>query len=49
MKVYNKPLTLLYGVFRSFENNWNTYKLLAHINPPDVKVSDLHFLNPTFP
>uniref|UniRef100_A0A7N8XZS7 6-phosphofructokinase type A n=1 Tax=Mastacembelus armatus TaxID=205130 RepID=A0A7N8XZS7_9TELE len=21
----------------SFENNWNTYKLLAHINPPDVK------------
>uniref|UniRef100_A0A8C7ZEW3 ATP-dependent 6-phosphofructokinase n=1 Tax=Oryzias sinensis TaxID=183150 RepID=A0A8C7ZEW3_9TELE len=22
---------------RSFENNWNTYKLLAHINPPDVK------------
>uniref|UniRef100_A0A8C4FA47 6-phosphofructokinase n=1 Tax=Dicentrarchus labrax TaxID=13489 RepID=A0A8C4FA47_DICLA len=22
---------------RSFENNWNTYKQLAHINPPDVK------------
>ncbi|KAI3357398.1 hypothetical protein L3Q82_015831, partial [Scortum barcoo] len=22
---------------KSFENNWNTYKLLAHINPPDVK------------
>uniref|UniRef100_A0A671YGU9 6-phosphofructokinase n=1 Tax=Sparus aurata TaxID=8175 RepID=A0A671YGU9_SPAAU len=21
----------------SFENNWNTYKMLAHINPPDVK------------
>ena len=26
-------------VHRSFENNWNTYKLLAHINPPDTKVS----------
>uniref|UniRef100_A0A3B4U838 ATP-dependent 6-phosphofructokinase n=1 Tax=Seriola dumerili TaxID=41447 RepID=A0A3B4U838_SERDU len=24
-------------ICRSFENNWNTYKLLAHINPPDVK------------
>uniref|UniRef100_A0A8D0AEE9 ATP-dependent 6-phosphofructokinase n=1 Tax=Sander lucioperca TaxID=283035 RepID=A0A8D0AEE9_SANLU len=22
---------------KSFQNNWNTYKLLAHINPPDVK------------
>ncbi|XP_014909095.1 ATP-dependent 6-phosphofructokinase, muscle type-like [Poecilia latipinna] len=22
---------------KSFANNWNTYKLLAHINPPDVK------------
>ncbi|XP_076028165.1 ATP-dependent 6-phosphofructokinase, muscle type-like isoform X4 [Genypterus blacodes] len=22
---------------KSFENNWHTYKLLAHINPPDVK------------
>uniref|UniRef100_A0A8C4FEY7 ATP-dependent 6-phosphofructokinase n=1 Tax=Dicentrarchus labrax TaxID=13489 RepID=A0A8C4FEY7_DICLA len=22
---------------KSFENNWNTYKQLAHINPPDVK------------
>ncbi|XP_030280133.1 ATP-dependent 6-phosphofructokinase, muscle type-like [Sparus aurata] len=22
---------------KSFENNWNTYKMLAHINPPDVK------------
>uniref|UniRef100_A0A4W5P932 Phosphofructokinase, muscle a n=1 Tax=Hucho hucho TaxID=62062 RepID=A0A4W5P932_9TELE len=22
---------------RSFENNWNTYKMLAHINPPDSK------------
>uniref|UniRef100_A0A7N6A914 6-phosphofructokinase n=1 Tax=Anabas testudineus TaxID=64144 RepID=A0A7N6A914_ANATE len=22
---------------KSFENNWNTYTLLAHINPPDVK------------
>jgi len=22
---------------KSFENNWNTYKLLAHLNPPDVK------------
>uniref|UniRef100_A0A8C6Q0I9 6-phosphofructokinase n=1 Tax=Nothobranchius furzeri TaxID=105023 RepID=A0A8C6Q0I9_NOTFU len=22
---------------KSFENNWNSYKLLAHINPPDVK------------
>lgn len=28
---------------RSFENNWNTYKLLAHINPPDVKVRTIHF------
>lgn len=27
---------------RSFENNWNTYKLLAHINPPDVKVRQDH-------
>lgn len=34
---------------RSFENNWNTYKLLAHINPPDTKVSDLHLLNQTRP
>lgn len=30
-------------ICRSFENNWNTYKLLAHINPPDVKVSLLLF------
>uniref|UniRef100_A0A4W5P953 Phosphofructokinase, muscle a n=1 Tax=Hucho hucho TaxID=62062 RepID=A0A4W5P953_9TELE len=22
---------------KSFENNWNTYKMLAHINPPDSK------------
>ncbi|KAJ8369948.1 hypothetical protein SKAU_G00099760 [Synaphobranchus kaupii] len=22
---------------KSFENNWNTYKLLAHVHPPDVK------------
>ncbi|KAG7471815.1 hypothetical protein MATL_G00102000 [Megalops atlanticus] len=22
---------------KSFENNWNTYKLLAHVRPPDVK------------
>uniref|UniRef100_A0A674AX93 Phosphofructokinase, muscle a n=1 Tax=Salmo trutta TaxID=8032 RepID=A0A674AX93_SALTR len=22
---------------KSFENNWNTYKMLAHINPPDTK------------
>lgn len=22
---------------KSFENNWNTYKLLGHINPPDTK------------
>ncbi|KPP76039.1 ATP-dependent 6-phosphofructokinase, muscle type-like, partial [Scleropages formosus] len=22
---------------KSFENNWNTYKLLAHMHPPDVK------------
>ncbi|KAF5886026.1 ATP-dependent 6-phosphofructokinase, muscle type-like [Clarias magur] len=22
---------------KSFENNWNTYKLLAHVNPADVK------------
>lgn len=27
---------------RSFENNWNTYKLLAHINPPDTKVRTIH-------
>uniref|UniRef100_A0A673CS60 6-phosphofructokinase type A n=1 Tax=Sphaeramia orbicularis TaxID=375764 RepID=A0A673CS60_9TELE len=27
----------LFLMCRSFENNWNTYKLLAHINPPDVK------------
>lgn len=25
------------------------YKLLAHINPPDTKVSDLHLLNQTRP
>lgn len=29
---------------RSFENNWNTYKLLAHINPPDVKVKTIIFI-----
>lgn len=23
---------------RSFENNWNTYKLLAHVRVPDTKV-----------
>lgn len=22
---------------KSFENNWNTYKMLAHVRPPDVK------------
>uniref|UniRef100_A0A3B4WZM5 ATP-dependent 6-phosphofructokinase n=1 Tax=Seriola lalandi dorsalis TaxID=1841481 RepID=A0A3B4WZM5_SERLL len=27
----------VFMICRSFENNWNTYKLLAHINPPDVK------------
>ncbi|PWA30890.1 hypothetical protein CCH79_00010731 [Gambusia affinis] len=26
---------------KSFENNWNTYKLLAHINPPDVKIEPI--------
>lgn len=25
-------------MFRSFENNWNTYKLLAHVHIPEVKV-----------
>uniref|UniRef100_A0A669BM21 6-phosphofructokinase n=1 Tax=Oreochromis niloticus TaxID=8128 RepID=A0A669BM21_ORENI len=24
---------------KSFENNWNTYKLLAHINPPDSNIN----------
>uniref|UniRef100_A0AAR2KGH8 ATP-dependent 6-phosphofructokinase n=1 Tax=Pygocentrus nattereri TaxID=42514 RepID=A0AAR2KGH8_PYGNA len=24
---------------KSFENNWNTYKLLAHVSPAEVKVS----------
>ncbi|CAB1330190.1 unnamed protein product, partial [Coregonus sp. 'balchen'] len=24
-------------LMESFENNWNTYKMLAHINPPDTK------------
>nr|XP_019942225.1 PREDICTED: ATP-dependent 6-phosphofructokinase, muscle type-like [Paralichthys olivaceus] len=23
---------------KSFENNWNTYKMLAHLHPPDTKV-----------
>uniref|UniRef100_A0A673WXR2 6-phosphofructokinase type A n=1 Tax=Salmo trutta TaxID=8032 RepID=A0A673WXR2_SALTR len=27
----------LLALSRSFENNWNTYKMLAHINPPDTK------------
>lgn len=27
------------SVSRSFENNWNTYKLLAHVHIPEVKVS----------
>ncbi|XP_064822354.1 phosphofructokinase, muscle b [Oncorhynchus masou masou] len=22
---------------KSFQNNWNTYKMLAHVNPPEVK------------
>lgn len=30
----------LLALSRSFENNWNTYKMLAHINPPDTKVRD---------
>lgn len=25
-------------IFRSFQNNWNVYKLLAHIRPPATKV-----------
>lgn len=33
--------TILVHLYRSFENNWNTYKLLAHINPPDVKVREV--------
>uniref|UniRef100_A0A8C7Q737 6-phosphofructokinase n=1 Tax=Oncorhynchus mykiss TaxID=8022 RepID=A0A8C7Q737_ONCMY len=24
---------------KSFQNNWNTYKMLAHVNPPEVKVA----------
>uniref|UniRef100_A0A8C7ZHQ7 6-phosphofructokinase n=1 Tax=Oryzias sinensis TaxID=183150 RepID=A0A8C7ZHQ7_9TELE len=32
-----QPALLVLCMCRSFENNWNTYKLLAHINPPDVK------------
>lgn len=27
-------------VCRSFQNNWNTYKMLAHLSPPEVKVSN---------
>lgn len=27
-----------YFANRSFENNWNTYKMLAHVHPPDTKV-----------
>lgn len=23
---------------RSFENNWNTYRMLAHVHLPDTKV-----------
>uniref|UniRef100_A0A7N8XCC3 6-phosphofructokinase n=1 Tax=Mastacembelus armatus TaxID=205130 RepID=A0A7N8XCC3_9TELE len=29
----------LFLMCRSFENNWNTYKLLAHINPPDSNIN----------
>lgn len=29
------------SVFRSFENNWNTYKLLAHVHIPEVKVRSI--------
>uniref|UniRef100_A0A8C5N1M3 ATP-dependent 6-phosphofructokinase n=1 Tax=Gouania willdenowi TaxID=441366 RepID=A0A8C5N1M3_GOUWI len=28
---------------KSFENNWNTYKMLAHVHPPDTKVRNCIF------
>uniref|UniRef100_A0A8D3BKC4 ATP-dependent 6-phosphofructokinase n=1 Tax=Scophthalmus maximus TaxID=52904 RepID=A0A8D3BKC4_SCOMX len=28
---------IVFIICRSFENNWKTYQLLAHINPPDAK------------
>uniref|UniRef100_A0A7N6C2V4 ATP-dependent 6-phosphofructokinase n=1 Tax=Anabas testudineus TaxID=64144 RepID=A0A7N6C2V4_ANATE len=34
--IYNSH-SAVFLMCRSFENNWNTYTLLAHINPPDVK------------
>lgn len=34
-KCSKPPISL---IFRSFQNNWNVYKLLAHIRPPATKV-----------
>ncbi|KAK1796606.1 hypothetical protein P4O66_009645, partial [Electrophorus voltai] len=31
---------------KSFESNWNTYKLLAHVNPAEVKVNNRCSLSP---
>ncbi|XP_047203323.1 phosphofructokinase, muscle b isoform X1 [Girardinichthys multiradiatus] len=28
---------------KSFENNWNTYKMLAHVQPPETKVRNYTF------
>uniref|UniRef100_A0A4W6CZB3 6-phosphofructokinase type A n=1 Tax=Lates calcarifer TaxID=8187 RepID=A0A4W6CZB3_LATCA len=37
VQVVRRNCSVVFMICRSFENNWNTYKLLAHINPPDVK------------
>uniref|UniRef100_A0A8K9VDE7 6-phosphofructokinase type A n=1 Tax=Oncorhynchus mykiss TaxID=8022 RepID=A0A8K9VDE7_ONCMY len=37
VQVWDVTSLFLLALSRSFENNWNTYKMLAHINPPDTK------------
>uniref|UniRef100_A0A6Q2YIN3 6-phosphofructokinase n=1 Tax=Esox lucius TaxID=8010 RepID=A0A6Q2YIN3_ESOLU len=37
VQVVSVPHRLGSQAEESFENNWNTYKMLAHINPPDTK------------
>ncbi len=46
----NLVIDLLFLFCRSFENNWNSYKLLAHVTAPDVKVYNKHhFIMPFMP
>uniref|UniRef100_A0A8D3BNE8 6-phosphofructokinase n=1 Tax=Scophthalmus maximus TaxID=52904 RepID=A0A8D3BNE8_SCOMX len=37
VQVVSVRMFLLTSDNRSFENNWNTYKMLAHVHPPETK------------